>query len=166
MIKSGLSILLNGIFILIVALFMLDAFTAFDIKSQPVKSLIYFGILLLSPAMMFWNILTCKTIIGKLIASVLPMVTLVVILIIGPVNIIFASSAWQTQTILYQNGHLKFKRVEYQMQDAGALGYNKRTVEVTYLTDLFMIVDTVTEDIAQRAEWIKVDIEVNELIQR
>ncbi len=49
------------------------------------------------------------------------------------------------------------------MQDVGALGYNKRTVEVIYLTDLFMIVNPVEKDIDKRVEWTKVDKEVNEL---
>ena len=49
------------------------------------------------------------------------------------------------------------------MQDVGALGYNKRTVEVTYLTGLFMIVEPVENNIGERVEWVKVDKEVNEL---
>ena len=44
------------------------------------------------------------------------------------------------------------------MQDAGAFGYNKRTVEVIYLTDLFMIVSPVEKSITN-----KVDKAVNEL---
>ena len=78
-------------------------------------------------------------------------------------KIAFSSSAWRTQKILYQNGHLNNKRVEFQMQDVGALGYNKRTVEVTYLTGLFMIVEPVENNIGERVEWVKVDKEVNEL---
>ena len=78
-------------------------------------------------------------------------------------KIMFSSESWKTQTILYQNGHLPFKKVEFQMQDLGALGHNKRTVEVIYLTDLFMIVSPVKKDIDNRVEWVKVDEEVNEL---
>ena len=62
-----------------------------------------------------------------------------------------------------RNGHLRFKAVEFQMQDVGALGYNKRTVEVFYLTPFFMITSEVPNDIDKRVEWIKVDKEVNEL---
>lgn len=78
-------------------------------------------------------------------------------------DIIFSSSAWNTQKVIYQNGHLNFKKVEFQMQDNGAFGYNRRTVEVIYLTDLFMIVDSVDKDIDRRPEWTKIDKEVNEL---
>ncbi len=76
---------------------------------------------------------------------------------------LFSTGAWRTQTILYQNGHLRFKTVEFQMQDVGALGYNKRTVEVFYLTPFFMITSGVPNDIDKRVEWVKVDKDVNEL---
>lgn len=78
-------------------------------------------------------------------------------------KILFSTGAWRTQTILYQNGHLSFKTVEFQMQDVGALGYNKRTVEVFYLTPFFMITSEVPNDIDKRVEWVKVDKEINEL---
>ncbi len=74
-----------------------------------------------------------------------------------------STSAWKTQKIIYQNKHLNFKKVEFQMQDVGTLGYNKRTVEVIYLTDLFMIVSPVEKDIHDSIEWVKVNKDVNEL---
>jgi hypothetical protein len=75
----------------------------------------------------------------------------------------FSTGAWRTQTILYQNGHLTFKTIEFQMQDVGTFGYNKRTVEVFYLTPLFMITSEFPTDIDKRIEWVKVDKDVNEL---
>ena len=78
-------------------------------------------------------------------------------------KILFSSGAWRTQTILYQNGHIGFKKVEFQMQDIGGLGYNRRTVEVTYLTPLFMITSEVPNDIDKRVEWTKIEKDVNEL---
>lgn len=85
------------------------------------------------------------------------------ILVIGPMKILFSTGTWRTQTILYQNGHLSFKTVEFQMQDIGALGYNRRTVEVIYLTPLFILTSEVPNDIDKRVEWVKVDKEINEL---
>ena len=99
----------------------------------------------------------------RLPCSIVPILTIIGILIIGPTKIAFSSSSWKTQKIIYQNGHLNFKKVEFQMQDVGAFGYNKRTVEVTYLTNLFMIVSPLEKDIDKRVEWVKVDKEVNEL---
>ena len=49
------------------------------------------------------------------------------------------------------------------MQDVGAMGYNKRTVEVIYLTNLFMITGEVPKDIDQSIEWVKVNKEINEI---
>ncbi len=64
---------------------------------------------------------------------------------------------------MYENSRWTCKKVEFQMQDVGALGYNKRTVEVMYLTDLFMIVRQVEQDMYNSPEWVKVNREVNEL---
>ena len=101
---------------------------------------------------------------GKMFGQLLGAVALAaLILIAGLTKIIFASSAWRTQTVLYENSHFKFKKIEFQMQDKDALGYNKRTVEVIYLTKFFMIATAAPADIAQRSEWIKVEMDVNEL---
>jgi hypothetical protein len=86
-----------------------------------------------------------------------------VILIIGPIDIIFSASSWSTQKIIYEHGHLNFKTVEFQMQDNGSFGYNRRTVEVTYITNLAMIIDSVDNDIDKKIEWIKTDKIINEL---
>ncbi len=93
----------------------------------------------------------------------MPTAILILILIVGPIKLYFSTGAWRTQTILYQNGHLTFKTVEFQMQDIGTFGYNKRTVEVFYLTPQFIITSEVPTDIDKRIEWVKVDKEINEL---
>ena len=64
---------------------------------------------------------------------------------------------------MYQNGHLANKTIEYQLQDVGARGYNKREVETFYLTKFFMLVAEVPKDIEKRIEWTKVNKDVNEL---
>jgi hypothetical protein len=154
---------LNTIYGLTVVLFLLDSLTSFDIKSQSIKSFAYFGLLIETPLILIWNAWVIKTRKGKIIGAVFPTIFLTLILVVGPMKILFSTGAWQTQTILYQNGHLSFKTVEFQMQDVGALGYNKRTIEVFYLTPFFMTTSEVPNDIDQRVEWIKVDKEVNEL---
>ncbi len=161
--KNYISILLNGIFILIFVLFVFDGLTSFEIKNQAIKSFTNFGLIILTPIIIVWNLWSLKTRKWKIISSILPAIALIGVMIIGPMKIMFSSSSWKTQTVLYQNGHLTFKKIEFQMQDVGALGYNKRTVEVIYLTDLFMIVSPLEKDIGDRVEWIKVDKKVNEL---
>ncbi len=155
--------ILNIIYGLTVVLFLLDSLTSFDIKSQSIKSFVYFGLLIGTPLTLIWNAWTIKSRNGKIIWTVFPSIVLTLILVAGPMKILFSKGAWRTQTILYQNGHLSFNTVEFQMQDVGALGYNKRTVEVFSLTRFFMITSKVPNDIDKRVEWVKVDKEVNEL---
>jgi hypothetical protein len=145
-----------------VFLFLLDGLTSFDIKSQGIKSFDYFGVMIGAPLTLIWNFFAIKTNTKRIIWTVFPTIMLAFIFIIGPLKIMFATGAWRTQTILYQNGHLSFKTIEFQMQDVGALGYNKRTVEVFYLTPLFIITSEVPNDIEKRGEWVRVDKDVNE----
>lgn len=155
--------ILNMVYCLTVLLFLLDGFTSFDIKSQGIKSFVYFGVVVGTPLTLIWNFFAFKTKTKRIVWTVFPTIILAFILVVGPIKIMFSTGAWRTQTILYQNGHLNFKTIEFQMQDVGALGYNKRTVEVFYLTPLFMITSKVPEEIKKRVEWIKVDKDVNEL---
>lgn len=138
-IKKYISLFLNSIFLLILLLFVLDAFTAFDIKNQAIKSFAYLGIIVMTPVVLTWNLWFFKKLKRKIMIAIVPSLTLVGILAIHPIKIIFSSASWQTQKVVYQNRHISFKKIEYQVQDVGALGYNKRTVEATYLTNWFMI---------------------------
>lgn len=158
-----ISTILNGIFLLALLLFAVDGQTSLEIKSQTIKSFAYFGIIILAPLTLIWNIWTVKTRKWRIICLASPTLALIGILIIGPLKIIFSASAWRTQKVIYQSDRLNSKKVEFQMQDLGAFGYNKRTVEVIYLTDFFMIVSPVEKGIDKRVEWVKVDNEVNEL---
>jgi hypothetical protein len=155
--------ILNIIYGLTVALFLLDSLTSFDIKSQGLKTFIYIGLLIGTPLTLVWNLLVIKTKSKRIIGTIFPTIILTLIIVVGPMKFLFSTGAWQTQTILYQNGHLSFNTVEFQMQDIGALGYNKRIVEVFYLTPFFMITSDVPNDIDKRVEWVKVDKDVNEL---
>jgi hypothetical protein len=153
--------ILSIIFGSIVIFFLLDSLTSFDIKSQMFKTFIYFGLLIGTPLTLTWNIFAFKTKKCKIIGSVFPTLILILIFIVGPMKIIFSTSAWQTKTILYENGHLCCKTIEFQIQDMGAFGYNKRTVEVFYLTNYFMITNPIPLKIDKKVEWIRVDKEIN-----
>lgn len=146
-----------------VVLFFLDELTRLDIKSQPLKSFIYEGLLIATPVALIWNAIFLKRTLNKIFGLTLPILLLILILFFGPLEFLFSSGAWRTQTVLYQNGHWGFKKVEFQMQDVGGLGYNRRTVEVLYLTPIFMIASPVPKDIDNHVEWVKVDQEVNKL---
>jgi hypothetical protein len=155
--------ILNVIYGIIVLLFLADTQTHFDIKSQGLKSFVYVALLIGTPLILLWNILVIQLKTKRIIGTVFPAIILVFILIAGPLKIFFSTGTWNTQTILYQNGHLSFKTIEFQMQDLGPLGYKKRTVEVLYVTPLFILTREIPKDIERRVEWIKVDKEINEL---
>ncbi|MBX2930881.1 MAG: hypothetical protein KF781_02910 [Chitinophagaceae bacterium] len=155
--------ILNLVYCLTALLFLLDGLTSFDIKSQFLKSFVYFGFLIGTPTILLWNLFSIKTKNKRIIGIVYPTLFLILIFVVNSMKISFSSGSWRTQAILYQNGHLTFKKVEFQMQDIGALGYNKRIVEVIYLTPLFMLTSEVPNDIDKRVEWIKVDKDINEL---
>ncbi|MBS2214053.1 hypothetical protein KEM09_21790 [Carboxylicivirga mesophila] len=90
-------------------------------------------------------------------------VTVSAVLITGITTEIFNwNGDWKTQTILYENGQFEFKTIEFQMQDKGALGYNRRIVEVTKLTSFLSIIEPVDTS-STELPWIKVDKEINEL---
>ena len=155
--------ILNIIYGLTIAFFLLDSLTSFDIKNQGIKTFVYLGLLIGTPLTLIWNLFAIKTQKIKFIWAVFPTTILILILMFGPIKILFSAGVWRTQTILYQNGHLSFKTIEFQMQDVGALGYNKRTVEVFYLTPFFMKTSQIPNDIDKRVEWVKIDKHVNEL---
>lgn len=154
---------MNAIYGLTVVFFLLDTLTSFDIKSQVIKSFVYYGLFIGAPMTLIWNAVVIKTKNRKIIGTIIPTIMLTMILIIGPIKFLFSSSTWRTQKILYQHGHFSSKKIEFQMQDRGALGYNKRTVEVYYLTPFFTITNDVPIDVDKRVDWVRVDKDINEL---
>lgn len=155
--------ILHLLYTLIVLFFLLDSVTSFDIKKQFLKSPVYFGFLFGSPLVLLLNIFIIKVPVKKVIGIICPAIFCTIAAIMGPLHILRASGAWRTQTVLYAHRHLAFRTIEFQMQDIGGLGYQKRTVEVIYLTPLFAVSTKAPEDIDQKVEWIKVDKDVNEL---
>ena len=85
------------------------------------------------------------------------------ILLCGLIFTMFqAKGDWKTQTIIYKHGHLNFKSIEFQIQDNGTLGYNRRVVEVTKLLGFLRIIESVDTN-KVGLPWIKVNIDINEL---
>ena len=146
--KKYISQVLNSIFLLTLLLFVLDVFTAFEIKIQPIKSFVYIGIIALAPLILIWNLWFFKSLKRKMVNVMLPLLTLIGVLFVGPIEILFSSSSWKTQKVLYQSKNTFFNKTEIQTQDVGALGFNKRTVEVAYLTNWFMIVKPITKSVS------------------
>lgn len=71
--------------------------------------------------------------------------------------------SWKTQTIKYENLHLKNRTIEFQMQDKGSLGYNRRTVDrIRLLPFIEWTTETSTSEL-DTLTWKLVNENVNEL---
>lgn len=160
--KRKISITLNVIYVVALLLFLLDALSPIEIKNQEVKSFAYITTIIGSPLILLWNLNTLKTKHKKIIGGVIPLVVIIGLIIVNPLNVFFSSIAWKTELIEYQSATTSNRKIEFQLQDMGALGYNKRTVEVYYLSPLFTIVTTPEHHPDGNPDWIKTDIEVNE----
>ncbi len=161
--KRNISRLLNSTYCLILLLFFFDLLPHFDIKSQALKSFAYLGLLVGTPILLLWNYFAISQRKQQLLGTLYPSIILIFIIVIGPLHVLFASCAWHTQTVLYQHRNSRFKQIEFQLQDKGALGYNKRIVQVFYLTPLFIRTSPVPKKNHLSSEWKKVNLDCNEL---
>jgi hypothetical protein len=155
-----LNTILNGLYICIALLFMFDILTNFEISSQGLKSFVYYGVLFATPLILIWNLIGSKN--NKVLASLSPLLILILVFTIGLTKILANVNAWQTQVILYKNKNSNLSTIEHQRQSNDAFKFNERTVSVTHLTGLFMIVYQIPVDIAAKSEWIKVNQYVND----
>lgn len=160
-------ILFNIIYIIIGVLFIFDIFTVLEIKGNSLKSFIHLGSLISIPLILILNLFLLKSKKWRIWAgsfSVLFIISFsIVIYQRGFLGYLFSTSSWNTQIILYENENSKFQKVEFQMQDIGALGYNNRYVRVTYLTPWFMLTEIINPENKMGEEWIRVDKNSNEL---
>jgi hypothetical protein len=72
---------------------------------------------------------------------------------------------WKTQTILYINNHTTNRTIEFQLQDKGAFGYNRRTVDRVKIIPFVSWTKRVTEADLLNLDsltWNQVNIDVNE----
>jgi hypothetical protein len=73
---------------------------------------------------------------------------------------------WKTQTKHFQNNLHSNRTIEFQMQDKGALGYNRRTVDRIKLFPFISWIKILTPEDVENIDsltWDKVDIGTNEL---
>jgi hypothetical protein len=68
---------------------------------------------------------------------------------------------WKTQTIVYQNLHLANRTIEFQMQDSGVLGTNRRTVDRIRIFLYFDWTKEINTDNIDTLTWKKVDVDIN-----
>lgn len=156
-----LSLFLYFFFIFISIFYYLDLFQFLEIKNQSFKKLIFFSIFPLCIFSFIFILSVLNNIKQKIIFSIYPFITLFFIFNFGIIKTLFFSSAWHTQTILYQNKYDESRKVEYQMIDGGFSGYETRIVEINYFTNWFYTSKKVSKH--YNSEWKKINKEVNEL---
>jgi hypothetical protein len=169
-----IKIALNIFYIIIVVLFINDGIIAymiiphFEIKNQFTKTFVWDTVLFFSPFLTLFNIITMKKIKNKILFVILPLFT-IAWLMINFSGWIFSSSSWQTDIIMYENKNMKLNKIEFQMRALRT--YKNRTVEIFYITPLFMIVlkdfleysDEDFEKYVLDKKWIFINKEINEL---
>ena len=151
-----------GILLFCFAFFCLDYFEVLLIKHEKFKSLIYFSFLissLFSPLLLYTSSYSKRS---KVLFSLIPIASILMILKIGILNFIFSITTWKTQTILYQNKENSNLKVEFQMLDIGFAGYDKREVEIHYFTDWFYTFKPRKEKY-ELNNWYMINKEINEL---
>lgn len=158
--RKKLSFLIFVIFLLCCIFYFLDKNEILEIKNDGFKSFVYYGIIVFSFFSILFSIISFEKLKLKILFSILPLLAFFEILNFGILRTIFYSSSWKTQTIIYQNTLDESKKVEFQMLNKGAFGYQRRTVEVNYITNWFF---TTKEEGVYNSDWKKVNLEVNEL---
>ncbi|MBI3218010.1 MAG: hypothetical protein HYZ44_00710 [Bacteroidetes bacterium] len=72
---------------------------------------------------------------------------------------------WKTQTIMFQNKHLSNRTIEFQLQDIGSLGYNRRKVDRLKIIPFVSWTRRLTEKEVENIDtlnWDRIDIDKNE----
>lgn len=155
--SKGILAIINAFLVGIALLFFLDVITSLEIHHQPTKEFVYWGFILLPPVAFLANLIYQKKRISRISFSLLSAALLVLMIVLDPVDIVFSSSAWKTQTVLYEHEKDGDKRIEFQLQDVGSLGYNRRTVIVTDFLYIFRLVQPYDDSKEPGADWVRVD---------
>lgn len=157
MIRKIIDRILLVIWFLLIIIFIISLFTKLEIKYNTIRNI---GFIALITEVI---LLVLKLLKIKISSSIKTFVVFISTIFLGIlINYFEWTGSWKTQTIIYKHGHLNFKTIEFQMQDKGALGYNRRIVEVTnlfYFARIIEPVDTSKVDLP----WIRIDKDVNEL---
>ena len=152
-------------FYLILFLFLLDIFNLFQTKIGFLKSLVYYGVLILPIPMLILQFKANRNLSKPILTKVITILTIIGLIYLNPLKIIFNTATWKTQTVILMNENRPNYKVEFQMKDLGALGYAKRTCKVLYLSSYFYVVFTKKYDERNFSEhsWKKVNQHINEI---
>lgn len=79
------------------------------------------------------------------------------------IDFISFGSGFKTQTITHRSLNDPEKRIEFQLEDFGALGYNRRTIIITPICCFLQQEQEIDPDKFDYSHWKQVDEEINEL---
>lgn len=152
-------------FYTILLLFILDIFDFFQTKIEFLKSLVYFGVIIIPIPLLIMEFKPNRNLIKSILIKVIPILTIFGLLCLNPFKIIFNKATWKTQTVKLINEKMTNHKVEFQMKDLGALGYAKRTSEVFYISKYFYFVwtDKYENRNFLGHKWKRVDQDLNEI---
>jgi len=71
---------------------------------------------------------------------------------------------WKTQTIILQNRENINRTIEFQLQNKGALGFNRRTIDRTKIISFISLINEIKEsDLIEfnKLKWNEVNIDIN-----
>lgn len=125
-------------FYALLILFILDIFDLFQTKISVLKTLIYYGVMLLPIPILIIEFIIQKSLKKAVFRKLIPMSIIFGIIYLNPIKILFHKQPWKTQTIEHVLN--KNHKIEQQIKDIGALGYAKRRVEVYELSPYFYLI--------------------------
>lgn len=159
--KKALATLASASTAILLGLFVLDRFTCVEIENESFKAFVWIGVLVAAPMAL---VLAAFFLQGARKWIAVPAAAfLLYFAYLGPLAYFCRMSPWKTQTILYAHGHFRFLRIEHQMQDLGAFGYDQRTVRVLSLARILEIHASVDTTEIHSPEWIGSGEYVNEM---
>lgn len=151
---------LLGVGFLVYGLFALDWMSLLEMKVAGLKTAVYLGAFVVSPVFVVLGVWFVR---GPQRSVLVPAILVLLLFgFVGPLEYLNRMSPWETQTVIFRHGHLKFLRVEEQVQNVGTFGYRNRTVKVARLAGLFTIPLRYDPLATTAPEWIPVNEDINE----
>lgn len=155
---KAITISLNGIYVLIALLFVSDLLGKVEISNESLKIFVHYALVFLTIPLLIFNYLASRP---RFISMSLPTISLILIVMIGPLEILTKTTTWKTQIVHYENRRFSFVKIVYQMQDNGAFGYNQRTVQTVDLLGLLTFVSKIPDPIDTDTKWLPLNKQIN-----
>ncbi|WP_139957259.1 hypothetical protein [Flavicella sediminum] len=155
--KRVVSRIFNRAYFVLLFLFLIIVNTPFEINHSVLKSAIYVGVLILTPALLVWDIYFYKPKLNKIYRILSPIIGFVVIFYLNPMEILDSSNVWNTEKVLFESKEDPNVKVEIQKQKMLTSSILKtRTVEVSYLTDKILKIKTYNKVNFDKNKWKKI----------